>query len=557
LATSTERTLGARLALAALAVLPFAPSLAHPFFADDFIHLERARSLGGPPWPGLAEAWVLRAADSAAWWSPPDLAIAYFRPLVALSFVADHALWGLAPWGFHLTNLLLHAATTLVVYAIALRLLASGAAAFSAAALFALHPCHAEAVLWVSGRTDLLAGLASAAAFLLYVHSQQDEARARAFLLTSCVALALALAAKEVAVCVPLLMLLYAVVAPGSAPLWRRAQGPLLAAAVVGAYVLARSAVLGGSAVPPHPFAHRPGDPDFLAHALMAPVLYLADLVLFVPPDPVVTLPWWRAHPLAFGTLAVLSTLTLISSLRRVREGWLRSFVLGWVAVALLPAALASVGERFLYLPSIGYCLLVGAGAGVLLQRDPLRARRVMLATGAVVAAVAVTRSAAFGVMAGRSQQVVDDAVAALRAAPDRSLILVVDLPAGAALGFAHALRLERTAPLQVEVLSLTPGFFPRDGTPASTVRLMPGGLVLSRPVPYLRNYIERAYLGERAPLVPGDMMVRSGLSVLVREAAAGGVGSFEVRLRPEALPRSLLLRGHGLRLQADPAWLP
>jgi hypothetical protein len=536
-------------------VLPFAPSLAHPFFADDFIHLERARGLGGRPWAALADAWVLRAADSAAWWSPPDLAVAYFRPLVTLSFLADQVLWGLAPWGFHLTNLALHAGTTLLVYAIARRLLRPEAAAFTAAALFALHPCHAEAVLWVSGRTDLLAGSASAAAFLLYVSSRRNPRHRDAFLAGSLLALAVALLAKEVAVCVPLLMLLYALWAPGEEPGWPRLKGPLLAGVVVALYLGLRRTALGGFALPPHPFVHGPGDPDALAHALTAPLLYLADLVLFVPPDPVVMLPWWRAHLLAFGALAVVSVLVLAGSVRRVREAWVRAFALAWVGLALLPSAPASVGERFLYLPSIGYCLLVGAGVARLLERDAAGARRTLLATGAVVATVALARTFVFGVLAGRSQQVVDDAVTALRAAPERSLALVVDLPAGAALGFAHALRLQAAAQLQVEVLSLTPGFFPRDGSPSSTVDLTAEGLALSRRVPYLDNYIERAYRGGRPPLLPGEVVVRPGLSVLVREADTAGVTAFEVKVRPEARPRSLLLRGHGLRLRADPSW--
>jgi hypothetical protein len=554
LATSTDPGVARlRLVLALLAVLPFAPSLFHPFFADDSIHLERALALAGAPWSGLARGWILNAADAAAWWSPPGLAVVYFRPLVMLSFLADATWWGLSAAGFHLTNLLLHAATTVLVHALAVRLLPTPRAALAAAGLFALHPCHAEAVLWVSGRTDLLAGLGSVAAVVLYVASRRSPHRRGRRLSGSLIALALALLAKESAVIVPGLLLLYEWGWPDAEPARRRLIGPALAVAVVGAYAGLRLALLGGVSLPPHPFAHGPGDPDLPAHAVMAPLLYLADLVLFVPPDPVITGPWWRAHLWLFAALAGLAVAALVSSVRRVRDVHLARFGLGWIALSLLPAAPLSLGERFLYLPSVGYCLLIGAGAGALAARDPRSARRQMAAVGVLAAAVALARTVGFGVLAGRARETVDDAVAALRANPGRSLLLVVDLPPAAALGFAHALRLERPAPLEVELLTLAPSFLRRDQE-ASEVSAEDGRLVLRRRTPYLTGYIDRAFLGERAPFAEGHRVERPSLAVTVRDVAQGGPRALEVTLRPAARPRSLLLRGQGWRLRADPA---
>jgi hypothetical protein len=336
----------------------------------------------------------------------------------------------------------------------------------------------------------------------------------------------------------------------------RRLAGPLLAVLAVAGYLAVRLAVLGSVRLPPHPFAHRPGDPDFAAHVVMAPFLYLADLTLFVPPDPAVTLPWWRAHPVLFSALAVLSVAVFTSSLRRVREPWLRTFGLGWIALTLLPAAPLSIGERFLYVPSIGYCLLLGAGAGALLERDPARERRRLVLVGAVVAVVALGRTVGFGRLAGQAHLAVDDARAALRAHPDRSLVLVTDLPPAAALGFAHALRLERPG-VEVEVLSLAPRFATADVASSSAVDSSPDGLALRRAAPYLEGYIERAYLGERAPFAAGDVVERPSLAVTVREVAGAGLRAFDVRLRPEALPRCLLLRGRGWRLEAEAACAP
>jgi hypothetical protein len=548
LATFTDGTRG-RLGLALLAVLPFALCLGHPFFADDFIHLERA--LGSSPGTGLLSWWVLRAEDSAAWWSPPGLAVPYFRPLVSLSFVADYAVFGRHPAGYHLTNLLLHACATLLVHAIAARVLGPGRPAFFAAALFAVHPAHAEAVLWVSGRTDLLAGVSGAAAVLLYLEARARP-RARGFLLAGgLLALAASLLAKEVAVAIPLVLLVHALLVPGGERLPRRLVPPLLSAAVVAVYFAGRARYLGAG-LPPHPFVHLPGDPDFLAHVLTAPFLYLADLVLFVPVDPVVTQPFWLAHPWALLLLAVTAAAVFRSSLRSVPDRHLAILALGWMAVALLPSLPASLGERFLYLPSVGYCLLIGAKAGAM---DPRRWRP-LVATAALVLAISVGRTLAFGAMAARSQTVLDDARAALEAAPGTSQLLVVDLPSVAALGFAHALRLERPGPLRVEILTLAPGFLFADPAPASEVSPLAGDrLLVRREVPYLGSYLERAFLGNRPPFQAGDVVERAGFSVLVREAPQGRLTAFEVRLREGAAAETRLLLGRGFRLQADARW--
>src|SRR6185503_4024738 len=66
-----------------------------------------------------------------------------YRPLTALSYAIDHAVWGLAPVGYHLTNLLLWALTAIVVDAFASRRLSAGPA-LAATLLYVAHPAHCE-----------------------------------------------------------------------------------------------------------------------------------------------------------------------------------------------------------------------------------------------------------------------------------------------------------------------------------------------------------------------------------------------------------------------------
>src|SRR6185503_13612033 len=104
-----------------------------------------------------------------------------------------------------------------------------------------------------------------------------------------------------------------------------------------------------------------------------------------------------------------------------------------------------------LYLPSVGYCLLVGAK----LSPNGTENRGRLAALAVLVAGVALVRTLAFGVVARAAGQSIDDALAAWDAAPRATALLVVDLPGPAALGFGHALRLARPErPPRVEILS-------------------------------------------------------------------------------------------------------
>ena len=94
------------------------------------------------------------------WAHQPAGSAGHFRPLATLSLRWDHRLWGLEPWGYHLTNLLLH----LGVVALAGSLLAGlwtgrGRAAWLGLTVFALHPALCDSVVWISGRTSMLSAL--------------------------------------------------------------------------------------------------------------------------------------------------------------------------------------------------------------------------------------------------------------------------------------------------------------------------------------------------------------------------------------------------------------
>ena len=142
-----------------------------------------------------------------------DLPYGYYRPLTTVSYLADYTLWGLRPFGYHLTNVGLHALCTILVALILLRLRWPPMATAVAALLFAIHPIHTENVAWIAGRTDLLAFFFCALTLLFALsaeprcESQKSAAVGvgpprRVALVLSLVCYGLALLAKEMSIVV-------------------------------------------------------------------------------------------------------------------------------------------------------------------------------------------------------------------------------------------------------------------------------------------------------------------------------------------------------------------
>ena len=126
-----------------------------------------------------------------------------YRPLTTLSLMFNYAVLGGGenPAGYHVLNLLLHWVNAVLVYCLALAVLADAWAAFFTAALFTTHPIATEAVTNIIGRADLLATLAVLGGTLLYLRSGQESGRRRtAWLLGLALGTTLGLLAKESAV---------------------------------------------------------------------------------------------------------------------------------------------------------------------------------------------------------------------------------------------------------------------------------------------------------------------------------------------------------------------
>ena len=90
-------------------------------------------------------------------------------PLTWISYMLDSQIYGPKPWGYHLTNVLLHAATTVILFLALRRMTGNLWASALVALLFAIHPLRAEAVAWVGERKSPLSGLFFVSTIAAYV----------------------------------------------------------------------------------------------------------------------------------------------------------------------------------------------------------------------------------------------------------------------------------------------------------------------------------------------------------------------------------------------------
>lgn len=150
-----------------LAALLLVATLAiyYPVLSADFVNLDDIDML-------LAHDTRDEPLQLGKLFFPPTTA-RYYRPLHILSFHLDHSIWQQEPSGYHLTNYILHAINSLLLFAILLSLLPrlhlEQNLALPGALLFALHPLTCESVAWISGRTDIIASLFCLAAFRFYL----------------------------------------------------------------------------------------------------------------------------------------------------------------------------------------------------------------------------------------------------------------------------------------------------------------------------------------------------------------------------------------------------
>ncbi len=150
------------LALFILAFAVHAPSLFGTFVWDDEALIQEDQGM-------RPQAGVLEVFTPAYWKQNALAAEGRYRPLRALTFMADRQFWQEKPFGYNLTNIVLDLIAAILLFFLAGKLGLAELGAFLAAALFVVHPVHVEAVAWIKNRTELLMAVFSLSFFLLFL----------------------------------------------------------------------------------------------------------------------------------------------------------------------------------------------------------------------------------------------------------------------------------------------------------------------------------------------------------------------------------------------------
>lgn len=289
-----------------------------------------------------------------------ELAQDVYRPLTTISYAFDYRLWGLDTFGYHLENVLLHALNAILVFILLQLIFGNISIAFLSSLLFACHPVQTEAVAWISGRSSVLFLFFYLASFIFYLLF--IKRRKSIYFVFSLILFFKALFSKEMAISLPLLLVLYDIHFAPKEDLKKKVLRLAPYFALTAFFIIVRFTILnrvsqcgwwGGS-----PY-----------HTLLTMLVVLGEYVkLMIAPIKLCAFYMTTVYT-SFAAAKVLMSaafiVILIASLpfifKRSRGA---SFAIAFFFIALLPVSnivplRALMAERFLYLPSIGFCILV------------------------------------------------------------------------------------------------------------------------------------------------------------------------------------------------------
>ncbi len=309
-----------------------------------------------------------------------------WNPLTLLSYMLDYQLYGLNARGYHVTNLILHIFSTLLLFQLLRRMTGTIWESTFVAAFFALHPMHVESVAWISERRDVLSAFFWMLTLYLYTHYTEKPVIRRYLLVVF--SFVLALMSKSMVVTLPVIMILLDYwplkrfeSQKGNLILWQfKEKFPL--------FVLSAAfSIMTLYAHRNRPIEHFPLW-SCLANASVSFVTYLGktfwpyDMNVFYPfPD---RIPIWQISMTSMLIILVsLVTILTVKRLPYLFVGWF------WYIIAILPVmgiiqdTDQAMADRYHYLPSIGISIMLAWGIPFLIKNNEAR-RKILFPTGII-----------------------------------------------------------------------------------------------------------------------------------------------------------------------------
>ncbi len=305
-------------------------------------------------------------------WAFTSVYAAYWLPLTWLSLALDYQWFGMNAGGYHIVNVMLHTASTLLLFLVLRRMTGATWRSAWVAAVFGVHPLHVESVAWVTERKDVLSGLFWMLAMGGYVRYVERPTRLRYAVVTGWCAMGLM--AKPTVVTLPFVLLLLDYwplgrtrwvpsVVGNKAPLrfgelvWEKV--PLFALAAVSCGVTTWAQHSGGSisSLERLPLGLR------MANAMVSYVWYIEKAVW--PTGLAVFYPyrvWSPGVVIVAGAILAAVSATVIRRARRdphLAVGWFWFLGVLVPAIGLVQVGVQSMADRYMYLPLIGLTIML------------------------------------------------------------------------------------------------------------------------------------------------------------------------------------------------------
>jgi tetratricopeptide (TPR) repeat protein len=377
-------------ALCALVLWTFFPAVHGDFvgYDDPDYVTANARVRQGLTWSNVE--WAFQSSDLGNW-----------HPLTWLSHMLDCQVFGLEPWGHHLTSVVLHTLNALLAFLVLRQLTGADWRSVAVAALFALHPLRVESVAWIAERKDVLSTFFALLALWMYARyagkPKIQNPQYKVFYGLALSFFLLGLMSKSMVVTLPFVLVLL--------DYWplNRFQSENLRCLVLEKipFLLATIAVSGITlAAQGRSAALMTGLPwqGRVENAAVSYCRYLGKL--FAPADLAVFYPYAAHRSVAVVALAfsLLLFISLFAVASRRRYPWLP---VGWLwflgtlvpVIGLVQAGEQSMADRYSYIPSLGIFLIVVWGLDEATRRRP--GGRMVLAAlfaAAILPSIVLTR---------------------------------------------------------------------------------------------------------------------------------------------------------------------
>jgi protein O-mannosyl-transferase len=312
----------------------------------------------------------------------------FWHPLTLLSLMMDYQLYGMNPLGYHLTNLILHILSTLLLFWLFNRMTGAVWRSALVAAVFALHPLHVESVAWISERKDVLSAFFWILTLCLYVYYTEKPFLRRYLLVLFC--FVCGLMSKPMLVTLPVVMILLDywplkrfILNRDNVILWQlREKTPFFIFSAIFSIITIRAQSIMHVE---YPLTLRIANAPVSFITYLEKIFWPSDLA-FVYPFPN-QIPAWQV---AGSTVLIIAvSIAVILSRKKLPYlfvGWF------WYAITILPViGIVSVGDpmadRYIYLPSIGVVIIMAWSIPVLIK-SAVRRKIILFPAGVAVLAI-------------------------------------------------------------------------------------------------------------------------------------------------------------------------